>query len=196
MSFAIVYMAVVWLQMAVTRNAGASVHHTVLLWPFPQWFLALALAQAWPPLGRRLAAAGAVAIVAWNAVVLYDYGARMSRNGGALLWTDAIYPLADFAQAEPFEYYAVDWGILENLTLLGQGRVAVYPAWPSPDPAQLSSDRVLFLTHTPGNEVFPGANARLDDLAAQLGLKREVVRTIADTRGKPIFQVLRFRNEP
>jgi len=34
--FALIAMTVAWLQMAITANAGGSVHHTILLWPLPQ----------------------------------------------------------------------------------------------------------------------------------------------------------------
>ena len=72
----------VWLLMAVTRNAGASVHHTVLLWPFPQFFIALAIGAEWPGMWRRMAMAAVGLLVAWNLMVLGSYYARLARNGG------------------------------------------------------------------------------------------------------------------
>ena len=55
MLFCFIAFAVGWLQMAITKNAGLSAHHITLLWPLPQWFLAVALAEAaaWRPLGWR-----------------------------------------------------------------------------------------------------------------------------------------------
>ena len=40
------------MQMAITKDAGLSAHHITLLWPLPQWFLAVAFveAAAWRPL--------------------------------------------------------------------------------------------------------------------------------------------------
>src|SRR5262249_16454845 len=55
MLFAFVFMAAVWLLMAVTRNAGASVHHTALMWPFPQFFIAVAFGAEWPQRWKRVA---------------------------------------------------------------------------------------------------------------------------------------------
>ena len=45
-------MAVGWIQMAITKDAGLGAHHVTLLWPLPQWFLAVAFVQAaaWRPL--------------------------------------------------------------------------------------------------------------------------------------------------
>src|ERR1039458_5753066 len=42
--FALVAMAVAWIQMAITANAGGSVHHTILLWPLPQLIVAVSFA--------------------------------------------------------------------------------------------------------------------------------------------------------
>ena len=52
MLFCLIAMAVAWLQMAFTKDAGLGAHHVVLLWPLPQWFLAVAFVQAaaWRPL--------------------------------------------------------------------------------------------------------------------------------------------------
>src|SRR5262249_39681212 len=44
--FALIAMAVAWIQMAITANTGGSVHHTVLLWPLPQVVIAVSLAAA------------------------------------------------------------------------------------------------------------------------------------------------------
>ena len=98
-------MGVTWIQMALTTNAGGSVHHAVLLWPFPQFVLALALAEA----SRRLAEPsgrwkhwGAVAfsiVVAFlcvtNLLVTNQYLACLIRYGPTVAWTDAIYPLSN-----------------------------------------------------------------------------------------------------
>src|SRR6266542_1473430 len=44
--FALLAMTIAWIGMALTRNAGGGVHHTVLLWPFPQFIVAVVLARA------------------------------------------------------------------------------------------------------------------------------------------------------
>ncbi len=49
--FCLIASAVAWIQMAITKDAGAGAHHIVLLWPLPQWFMAVAFAEAstWKP---------------------------------------------------------------------------------------------------------------------------------------------------
>src|ERR1035438_10846524 len=39
--FALLAMAIAWAQMAITANAGGSVHHAILLWPLPQMVIAV-----------------------------------------------------------------------------------------------------------------------------------------------------------
>jgi len=50
--FAILAMAIAWIQMAANANTGGSVHHTILLWPLPQLAVAAAFAGASQRLGR------------------------------------------------------------------------------------------------------------------------------------------------
>src|SRR5213079_786917 len=50
--FALIAMAVAWIQMAITANAGGSVHHTILLWPLPQLVAGVSLAAASQRLGK------------------------------------------------------------------------------------------------------------------------------------------------
>ena len=53
--FCLIAMLVAWIQMAITKDAGLGAHHVSLLWPLPQWFLAVAFVQAaaWRPLRWR-----------------------------------------------------------------------------------------------------------------------------------------------
>lgn len=208
MLFAAAAMAVAWVQMAATPGAGASAHHTVLLWPFPQLFVALALGAAWPPAARRFATAVMVALVCWNLWVLEHCRADISRRGGGLAWNDAIHRLSDFLKTEPAAVYAADWGIQESLVLLHQGRLVVQPVW-SPMPASppgpaerraleeaMNTPQHLFVAHAQGSEFFPGNRARLLDLARQAGLQPRSVRTVSDSQGRPRFDLLRFGAAP
>jgi hypothetical protein len=50
--FALIAMAVQWVQMLITVDAGGSVHHTVLLWPLPHMLIGASFAAASRRLGR------------------------------------------------------------------------------------------------------------------------------------------------
>ena len=92
--FALIAMAVAWLQMAFNKNTGASAHHVVLLWPFPQMVVAVAFASATARLTRyrRPVLAAVVAVVCGaNLLLLNQYFAQLVRYGAAGVWSDAIY---------------------------------------------------------------------------------------------------------
>jgi hypothetical protein len=205
MLFAVIAMTIAWLEMAVNGFAGASVHHTVLLWPMPQLFIAMALGAAWPASARRVASAAVIVMVAWNLGVLAKHYSQMTRNGGAMPWNDAILGLSSFLETEHSEVCADDWGLIESLTLLNRGRLTLVPVWDGMPERRLTeleehalrermeSPRSLFVTHTEGNEFFPGNRARLLALAKEFGETPELVRTISDSHGHPRFEVMRFR---
>jgi len=88
--FALIAMAVAWAQMAVTANAGASIHHAILLWPLPEMVIAVSFAAASRRLGRAgipSAAAVLVVMMVSGALVTNEYYTLMLRNGGTQNWT-------------------------------------------------------------------------------------------------------------
>jgi dolichyl-phosphate-mannose-protein mannosyltransferase len=200
--FSLVFMAVTWFLMALTRDAGASAHHVVLLWPFPILFAAVALCSLpWRPLAWTASAA----MIAMNLLVVNQYVAQFERNGAGEVFSDALYPLSASLDAySDRTLYVIDWGLYENLNLLHQGRlnfrIAIGPvATDSPGPQQLSEIRemlqdpgALILDHVREHEVFPNVGARLDRAARSFGYRRDVIRSIADSNGRPMFELVRF----
>jgi 4-amino-4-deoxy-L-arabinose transferase-like glycosyltransferase len=206
--FALVAMIVAWAQMAVTVNAGGSVHHAILIWPLPQIVIAVAFAAA----SRRLGTAGIPALAAVLAVMMIssllvtnEYFRLIVRNGGSKNWTDAIYPLATYMNGDsPERVYCVDWGILDSLRLLSRGRLPLAVGTDPINKARLndedrqfldrmiSSPQNIFVNHTPEFEFFTGVNDKLVRFAADTGYRREVLTEIADRNGRPVYQVYRF----
>ena len=200
--FSLVFMAVAWLLMALTRDAGASAHHVVLLWPFPILFVAVALASLpWRPLAWIIG----IGMIGMNLLVLNQYVAQFERNGAGDVFTDAIYPLSNTLDAYTDRtVYLIDWGLYDNLNLLHQGRldlrIATGPlATESPSPEQLSEIRemlqnpdALILDHVREHEVFQNPGVRLERAARSLGYRKEVVQTIPDSNGRPMFEIVRF----
>ena len=193
--FALVAMAVAWAQMAVTVNAGGSVHHTILIWPLPQMVIAISFAAA----SRRLGRAGIPALAAVLAVLMAsgllvtnEYRVLIVRNGGSQNWTDAILRLAGYMQGVPSTYvFCMDWGIGDSMRLLSRGKL---PLRVGPDPATrpaLKPDQV-FINHTTEFTFFPGVNDKLVNYAAAAGYRREVMAVIPDSNGRPVYEVYRF----
>lgn len=204
---ALVFLAAAWLQMALTRNAGGALHHTILLWPAPHLVMAVALAAASRQVrGGAAAAAALTAVLAASGVLVTNqYFTQMIRNGGGLNWSEAVYPLASFVKQLPArQIYVTDWGMLDTLRLLGRGSLPlnvgsdpvsrpvldeaglrVVHSWVS-DPAN------VFVGHTEGNEFFAGSRKNLLLAAEGFGLRMEMLRVVEDRHGRRIFEVFRF----
>lgn len=199
--FAICAMAIAWIQMATTHDAGGSVHHIVLLWPLPAMIMAVSFAAA----SRRLGRAGLPAVVAVTALlagsemlVTNEYYTTMVRNGGTVPWTDAIYTLSEYLGSVPpaRSVACVDWGIMDSLRLLNRGKLPL--RWGGDEDeagitAAATDGGTLYVGHPPGREVFAGKTEALLSRAIKLGYRREMLVVIADSHGRPTFEVFRFK---
>ena len=206
--FALLAMALAWIQMAVTANAGGSVHHAILIWPLPQMVIAISFAAA----SRRLPAAGIPALAVVLAVLMVsgllvtnEYFALIVRNGGSQNWTDAIFRLADYMKStSPGNVFCMDWGIMDSTRLLSRGKLPLRVGTdPINKPALGDADREylsrtisapgsVFINHTKDFEFFPGVNGKLVKYAADAGYRREVMAVIPDSNGRPVYEVYRF----
>ena len=206
--FALIAMAVAWVQMAVTANAGASVHHAILLWPFPEMVIAVSFAAASRRLGRAGIPSGAAVLVVMmisGALVTNEYYALMLRNGGTLNWTDAIFKLSDYMKGVPSNgIFCTDWGIMDSLRLLNRGKLPLNVGTDPIAKPELSPDdrdylkRVIsepghvFIAHTRDYEFFPGVNAKLLKYASDSGYERSMLAVIPDGWGRPVYEVYHF----
>ena len=207
--FALIAMAVAWVQMAFNKNTGGSAHHVVLLWPFPQMVVAAALASATARLkrySRPVLAAVVVVVCGANLLLLNQYFAQLVRYGAAGVWSDAIYSLSDELGAmHPANIFLADWGELDSLIMLHQGRL---PVWvgssplmgPQLSPADmreigqmLSLPSTVFVCHTKPYEVFRGTTERLAEGARRLGYVERVLRTVEDSNRRPVYRIIEFR---
>jgi len=207
--FALIAMAVAWIQMAVTVNAGGSVHHAILIWPFPQMVIGVCFAAT----SRRLRTAGIPAVAAVlvvmmvsGALVTNEYFTLAIRNGGGQNWTGAIFRLAEYLKGAASDNYVfcVDWGILDSLRLLNRGQLKVRVGTDPITKRELTQqDREylqqmiagpgnLFINHTKDFEFFEGVNAKLVKYAAAAGFERKMIAVIPDSHGRPVYEVYHF----
>jgi hypothetical protein len=190
--FSLLAFVVAWLQMAFTKNAGLAAHHTVLLWPLAYLFLGVAFAEASLHVGRAgrwLLGVGVLYLVAFNLLLTNQYFYQIARDGPAGSWTDAIFALSDRVGGRPL--LVTDWGILNPLEVLHQGRLNL--RWAGDVDARLFADReALWVDHTDGNEQFAGRNKLWADAAAAAGYRKVVVETVADRNGRMIFELFRW----
>jgi 4-amino-4-deoxy-L-arabinose transferase-like glycosyltransferase len=206
--FFLVAFIVAWVQMAFTAHTGNALHHTVLLWPLPQAIMAVSFASA----SRRLGHAGIPAVAGITAVLMTSglllinsYFARIVRNGGGISWTDAIFPLSAYmTKVRANEVYCVDWGFLDSLRLMSDGKLPVRVGEDPIEKTELTSDdreRLLamisgrdhvFITHQQPFEFYPGLAAKLAQFAEEMGYRKEEMAEFSDSDGRPTFEVFRF----
>jgi len=201
---------VAWVLMLFTRNAGGSMHHTILLWPIPQMLVALVAAEVarrFPVRGARIVTVVLLAAALNNGLQLNHYLAHFIACGPTWIWTDAIRPLAaEVGRMEGRRVFAADWGILQQMEYYSKGRIAVHRASDGvlltleSDPRSVPSlERALldetsvFVTKTEGRDVFPDVRAKLLAFAGERGYRHELLKTIHDRHGAPIFEIHEFR---
>jgi 4-amino-4-deoxy-L-arabinose transferase-like glycosyltransferase len=206
--FALIAMAVAWIQMAANANTGGSVHHTILLWPFPQMVVAVSLAAASRRLGRAGIPAAAVltaALFLSGVLVANEYFFVSYSYGGAPVWSDAIMPLSGFLKnAGTGTVYCVDWGMLDPLRYLNRGKLKLAVGNdPISKPQLTPGDReailrmiadpgAVFVAHTKEFENFAGTNQRLVNFAESEGYRRGMLAVISDRFGRAAFEVYRL----
>ena len=206
--FALIAMAVAWVQMATNANTGGSVHHTILLWPFPQLVVAVSFAAASRRLGRAgLPVAGVATAMMFLSGVLVtnEYYDVSYRFGGTPVWSDAIFPLSDFMKGvEDRNVYCVDWGMFDSLRYLNHGKLHLLVGNdPIGKPALTEGDREtvsrmiadpdgVFIAHTKDFENFQGTNDKLLKFAEAAGYQREMLAVISDSFGRQAFEVYRL----
>ncbi len=197
--FCIVFTAVAWLLMASTRGAGTSQHHAVLLWPFPQLFVAIVISSLrW----KWVAACICTILVASNLLVLNQYLVQFERNGADGPFTDAINRLS---AALPLSQtiYVLDWGIQYPLYVLRNGRLSMpsvqeffapgVAAAESRDAIKMMAGKdALFITHAEKREFFEGIHKRFDEAAAAVGCHETSIQTIPDSNGRPVYHVFKI----
>jgi hypothetical protein len=208
--FCLIASAVAWIQMAITKDAGAGAHHIVLLWPLPQWFLAVAFAEAslWKPLawhraGALALAAAMVFLAGENLLLINEYFYQLTHYGALRSWSDAIYQLSgEVGRMQSARFVVDDWGIDNPLLVLSDGHLPlVLPddsllapgiteaarAW---DAARLADD--VWIGHTPEYQQIAGVNERIVQAARSAGFEKQIIKTVPDRNGRPVFEIFRF----
>jgi len=199
--FVLICGAVAWCEMAFGKGTGGGAHHTVLLWPLPTIAIAVILATASKRLrfGSVLLTVIVAVACAANLLVLSTYYTNLLRNGGTSSWTDAMYPALDAIHNMDKEAVCtVDWGFFDTLRLFERGAPLCGVGDPVNDEDKrfdlfyISNPRYVFLTHTEGNESFPGVTARFVQFAESKGFRQVNRRVFADTNGRNTVETFQF----
>jgi hypothetical protein len=209
--FGLIAMAVAWIQMAITANAGWSLHHTLLLWPMPHLIIGASIAGASRHLGRlggpTVAAISAVGAIS-GALVINEYYSTMLRNGPTPGWTDAILALSKYLKDTPTKYViCMDWGYLDGLRVLNAGKLPLATGSVEVSkPEMTPEDRIavmrmigdpgnIYVAHTKEFETFHVAEPKLEAFAGENGYRRDIMTVIRDGHGRAAYEVYRFVKE-
>lgn len=58
--------------------------------------------------------------------------------------------------------------------------------------AMIGDPHGLFVTHVAAREIFKGARARIEAVAASAGYEKHVIQLISDSNRRPVFELWRF----
>jgi hypothetical protein len=197
MLFLLVFLLAAFLQMLPIRNAGA-VHHLAILLPFPQLFVAAALAGLRARLTPWLPRAATCLLVlitgllaAANLRSVAGHYDRILTTGGGPGWSEAIYRLHTYLEsASARTMVLLDWGMMNQLRLLSRDRLPVVEAT-EPRPEWLGAPDTLFVRPAPGEvPAFPHIAAAFRRAWLERGLEPRVIETIRDDHRRPVYEVL------
>lgn len=204
--FSFVAMAVIWLMMAATPKAGTTIHHVILMWPFPHLLMTLAGFEIAKRFDRRAAfvvVACAALLIAGNCILLNRYYARLVTKGPGIVWTDATQTLfAELQSMGAAHVVASDWGYAPTLCLLSKGKMAVddisFQLLSTSDENKemvlglLDDSNAVFVAHRAEGEQFVGVQAILDKRARESGHAKKLLKVITDSGGRPRFEIARY----
>jgi hypothetical protein len=204
--FVLILGGAAWIFMAMTRDAGASVHHVILLWPLPHVIVGVAAAEIsrMNTLARRVILAGLTVAVCVNLLVVNQYLAQMIRVGTLGAWSSATHQLTDTLRARGAAgpILVTDWGIDMPVRVSLRGALRIISLDP---PYRIEHDHqtayyqgilgtpgLSWVTHTDAEQIMAGRNAAIEDLARQVGFSVRTVRTITDSHGRSMYEIRAF----
>jgi len=206
--FPLLLSILVYACMFLSFDGGSSVHHVVMVQPFPLLFLAVSLwtpAECWRAFLPRAAAVAIVATaVAVNLMVNARHLAIYTRTGGTGPFTDAVYRLVPYLAQQPQQkLFALDWGFSRPVIFLGSrwdlnvdDMFFSLNAPGSPDHqrevdrlAELMGDPAnLFLLHSPQRTLFPAPAQAFYALASTKVAMRQVA-TFHERSGERVYDL-------
>lgn len=172
-----------WLAMLFVKDGGASIHHLVLVWPWPHIFIMCVLGATFR---KRTFLGIAAALIMTNTVMTGFYIQRTYVYGAGQAWSDATWRIAEILPHDR-KLVTLDWGIHDTALFLTRGRLPL-------DDRAFSGirdfdfpeiERMQFFTHVPGQEVMIGNGARFEAAIAKAGYVRVDDRILSDTHGRP-----------
>ncbi len=169
--------------MLAFRDAGAGPHHTVLVYPGPQFIVAatlVAIGRQMPKSLRHALAAVGIVLVASNLYLLDRYYAEARQNGFSVYWTDGARELSRVIEAQSLPVAFLDWGIRDVARVETGDKIALAA---NEEPRE----GVLYVAHCGGYVIDEGQMDNFERKVVVSGLHRTEVRRVSDPHGEPVF---------
>ncbi len=189
---------ITWLMMLITHHAGGAVHHTILIYPFPQMFIGAVLSSlAEKRRVMKSLISVAVGIVACSGIATtLTYYADEFRFGGTPVWSDAFYgAMHSVRESGTDRVCLLDWGFYDNTRLFLRGRVGLCTPNPAGSEQDANSTREelrmpnsVYVAHVPGEELVPGSAQRFLEFAAAEGYEPAGRKVFRDRTGRPVIE--------
>jgi hypothetical protein len=205
--FFILSACIAWLQAATTVNAGGSMHHVVLIWPFLYCALAMSFA-ALAQVKIRFVKPALLLIIAIVCVRGFEAMKATSENlstcSHTIPWTDADASLSNMLMTAGVErVLAVDWGIANVVAVRTSDLVSVVDESFELSDGRFDKDRFLnckaqgcaVVSHVKERSVFRPAQTYLDECLRSLNLAKSQLTVIRDSHGSPAFVLYRIKEE-
>lgn len=186
--FAWLALAGTWISMFFLADAGAGPHHTVLVYPAPQFIVAAtaaAVCEKFHGWQKAVFTIVCVLIAGSGILLLGQYFHAGVRNGFSVFWTDGLSILAREVRTEGRPAAVIDWGIRNGLQI-ETGDQAVIMEDPTP------REGVLYVTHCAGYKIDEARDSDFHGLLAASSLHMAGQRTIPDGEYHPVFCIFRL----
>jgi 4-amino-4-deoxy-L-arabinose transferase-like glycosyltransferase len=174
--------------MLMFQGAGAGPHHTVLLYPAPQFIVAAtgaALSQRLRNFSAPAFIALSILVVGSNLWLLAQYHGAAGRNGFSVYWTDGGRNLASAIRSEALPVAFLDWGIEKGVEIETRDSIIVLP-YPAPRKG------VLYVAHCEGYVIDEPRSSQYRQLVAASEFRVSASRAVPDRQGRPIFCLFRL----
>lgn len=148
-----------------------------------------------------------IAVVGWSvagALAVARYHVALAQSGGLADHSDGSYDLAYALRYNGMGApIALDWGMDATVRYLSQGTVTPIEIFGYTSPAApddglaarlapyLDNGQNIYLLHAPGQEVFRGRRAVLEQQAAAKGLHMELIDQFSQRDGTPLYEIWR-----
>ena len=193
--FPFIAALVTWALMLTTKGAGGGVHHIVLLWPLPHWFIAAAFTA--PRLKYSTYAWVVIALLTADNLRLFTiYQRNLVTLGSPASWSEAIFPLSrSLNNLVTTRIHLYDWGVSDNILLLAGRPLPIWFHDRPYQPATIFAPRAgeIWIGNVDARQQFPNVNADLLQAAAAAGYEKEVIEIFRDKQSRPAYELFRFR---